>query len=72
MSLSLDESRKYIDLFKNVPLKKSLSITCMAKMNKSSPEEDAINCLVVGTEQKIIYIIDSEAFTILAMVCKIK
>ena len=37
-------------------------------MNKSSPEEDAINCLIVGTEQKIIYIIDSEAFTILATV----
>ena len=37
-------------------------------MNKSSPEEDAINCLVVGTEQKFIYIIDSEAFTILATV----
>lgn len=37
-------------------------------MNKNSPEEDAINCLVVGTEQKFIYIIDSEAFTILATV----
>jgi Bardet-Biedl syndrome 1 protein len=37
-------------------------------MNKSSPDEDAINCLVVGTEQKYIYIIDSEAFTILATV----
>lgn len=40
----------------------------MAKMNKSSPEDDAINCLIVGTEQKFIYIIDSEAFTILATV----
>ena len=37
-------------------------------MNKSSPEEDAINVLIVGTEQKFIYIIDSEAFTILATV----
>ena len=85
----MDEARKYIELFKNVELKKpvsqfrikhkkdsnnlmdcliKVSITCLAKMNKSSPEEDAINCLVVGTEQKIIYIIDSEAFTILATV----
>ena len=45
-----------------------LTITCMTKINKSSPEEDAINCVIVGTEQKIIYIIDSEAFTILASV----
>ena len=68
LSLSLEEARKYIDLFKNIELKRALIITCLAKMNKSSPEEDAINCLVVGTEQKIIYIIDSEAFTILATV----
>jgi hypothetical protein len=37
-------------------------------MNKSSPDEDAINCLIVGTEHKTIYILDSEAFTILATV----
>jgi hypothetical protein len=37
-------------------------------MNKSSPEEDAISCLLVGTEQKKIYILDTEAFTILATV----
>ncbi len=49
-------------------MKRQLTITCIAKMNKNSPDEDAINCLVVGTEQKLIYIIDSEAFTILATV----
>ena len=37
-------------------------------MNKSSPDEDAINCLVVGSEHREIYIIDSEAFTILTTV----
>ena len=37
-------------------------------MNKSSPDEDSINCLIVGTEHKTIYILDSEAFTILATV----
>ena len=66
LSLGLDEAKKYIDLFKSIELKKTLTITCLSKMNKSSPEEDAINCLIVGTEQKIMYIIDSEAFTILA------
>lgn len=40
----------------------------MAKMNKNSSEEDGINCLIVGTELMNIYIIDTEAFTILATV----
>ncbi len=41
-------------------------------MNKSSPEDDSINCLVVGTENKMIHIIDTEAFTILATVMNSK
>jgi Bardet-Biedl syndrome 1 protein len=66
--LNLDDGRRFVEVFKNVELKRQLTITCIAKMNKNSPDEDAINCLVVGTEQKLIYIIDSEAFTILATV----
>ena len=68
LSLNLDDGRRFVEVFKNVELKRQLTITCIAKMNKNSPDEDAINCLVVGTEQKLIYIIDSEAFTILATV----
>ena len=37
-------------------------------MNKSSADEDALNCVVVGTEHKVIYVLDSQAFTILATV----
>lgn len=40
----------------------------MKKLNKNSPDEDALNCLVVGTEDQHIYIIESEAFTTLATV----
>ena len=43
-------------------------ITCMKKLNKNSADEDGLNCLVVGTEDQHIYIIESEAFTILATV----
>ena len=45
-----------------------MTITCLAKINKSSPDDDAISCIVVGTEQRFIYILDSEAFTILTQV----
>jgi hypothetical protein len=40
----------------------------MKKLNKNSADEDALNCLVVGTEDQHIYIIEAEAFTILATV----
>ena len=40
----------------------------MKKLNKNSADEDAINCLVIGTEDAHIYIIESEAFTALATV----
>lgn len=31
-------------------------------------EDDAISCLVLGTESKQVYILDPEAFTVLATV----
>lgn len=43
-------------------------ITCLSTLKKSSADDDAISCLVVGTESKEIYILDPEAFTILAKV----
>jgi Bardet-Biedl syndrome 1 protein len=43
----------------------------MKKLNRNSADEDAINCLVVGTEDQYIYIIESEAFTVLATVREI-
>ena len=64
----MDEARRFVEIFKNIELKKQITITCLAKMNKSSPDENAVNCLIVGTEQRTIYILDSEAFTILATV----
>ena len=44
-------------------------ITCLDTMKKSVADEDAISCLVLGTESKSIYILDPEAFTVLATVC---
>lgn len=68
LGLPLEEARRFVDVFKNSELKRQVTITCLTKMNKSSPDEDGINVLIVGTELKSIYIIDTEAFTILATV----
>lgn len=40
----------------------------MTTMKKSHVEDDAVSCLVVGTENKDIYILDPEAFTVLIKV----
>lgn len=43
-------------------------ITSLATMKKSLADEDAISCLVLGTESKSIYVLDPEAFTVLTTV----
>ncbi|CAF1248119.1 unnamed protein product [Rotaria magnacalcarata] len=60
------EAHQFVEHFKNIELKRQSCITCMKKLNKNSADEDAINCLVIGTEDQNIYIVESEAFTILA------
>ncbi len=43
-------------------------VTCMTMLKKSHIEEDAVSCLAVGTENKDVYVLDPEAFTVLAKV----
>ncbi len=40
----------------------------MATLKKSMAVEDGISCLVIGTESKELYVLDPEAFTVLAKV----
>ncbi|KAK3867056.1 hypothetical protein Pcinc_027455 [Petrolisthes cinctipes] len=40
-------------------------VTCFSTLKKSHAEDDAISCLVLGTESANIFILDPEAFTIL-------
>ena len=40
----------------------------MTTMKKSVPDDDGISCLVIGTESKEVYVLDPEAFTVLAKV----
>lgn len=43
-------------------------ITCLSTLKKSHAEEDAISCLVLGTESGFVYVLDPEAFTVLSTV----
>ena len=44
------------------------TITCMESINKNSDEEGATSCLIVGTENKQIVILDATGFAILVKV----
>ena len=44
------------------------AITCMDTLKKSMAEDDAVSCLVLGTEDKSVYILDTEAFIVLTTV----
>ena len=58
----------FCEVYKNTPLKRQTVITCLGTLKKSMADEDAISCLVLGTEDKSIYVLDPEAFTVLATV----
>ncbi|XP_002732274.1 BBSome complex member BBS1-like [Saccoglossus kowalevskii] len=66
LMLDPDQMEAFADLHKHSPMKKQTVITCMDTLKKSMSDDDAISCLVIGTESKDIYILDPEAFTVLA------
>lgn len=44
-------------------------VTALNSMKKSMAEEDAVSCLVLGTENQNVYVLEPDAFTILSAVC---
>lgn len=59
---------QFCEVYKNSPLKRQTVITSLGTLKKSMSEDDAISCLVLGTEDKSVYVLDPEAFTVLATV----
>lgn len=55
----------YVETFKDFTLRKQPVITCMGTLRKSSTDDDAISCLIIGTENCSIYVLDPAAFTVL-------
>ena len=68
LMLEHDKIQEFVDLHVGFPLRKQTVVTCISTIKKSHSEEDAISCLVVGTENCNVYVLDPEAFTILASV----
>ncbi|XP_004618503.2 Bardet-Biedl syndrome 1 protein isoform X1 [Sorex araneus] len=64
--LDLSEMEAFVNQHKARPIKRQTVITAMTTLKKSLADEDAISCLVVGTENKELLVLDPEAFTILS------
>lgn len=69
--LPFEEMHEFANMYKHATLKRQTVITCLDKLHKCMADEDAVSCLVLGSENKDIYILDPEAFTVLSVVCSL-
>ena len=61
-----EDLEAFANMYKHTPLKKQTVITCLQTLKKSMADEDAVSCLVLGTESRSVLVLDPEAFTVLA------
>ncbi|XP_041099219.1 Bardet-Biedl syndrome 1 protein isoform X1 [Polyodon spathula] len=66
LMLEPQEMETFVNLYKNQPIKRQTVITCIGTLMKNMADDDAVSCLVIGTECMELYILDPEAFTVLA------
>ncbi|KAK1154916.1 hypothetical protein AOXY_G27943 [Acipenser oxyrinchus oxyrinchus] len=66
LMLEPQEMETFVNLYKNQPIKRQTVITCIGTLKKNMADDDAVSCLVIGTECMELYILDPEAFTVLA------
>ncbi|XP_063058675.1 Bardet-Biedl syndrome 1 protein [Engraulis encrasicolus] len=66
LMLEPQEMAPFVNMYKDQPIRRQTVITCIGTLKKNMADEDAISCLVIGTENKDIFVLDPEAFTILS------
>ncbi|XP_017348265.1 Bardet-Biedl syndrome 1 protein isoform X1 [Ictalurus punctatus] len=66
LMLEPQEMESYVNLQKEQPIRRQTIITCIGTLKKNMADDDAVSCLVIGTESQDVYILDPEAFTILS------
>ncbi|XP_015251652.1 PREDICTED: Bardet-Biedl syndrome 1 protein [Cyprinodon variegatus] len=69
LSLAADEVDEFVQLHKQQPIRRQTVITCIGTLKKSTADEDGISCLVIGTENADVFVLDPEAFNILSKMC---
>jgi Bardet-Biedl syndrome 1 protein len=66
--LEPEDIGSFASVFKQLPLRKQSVVTCMTVMYKSYNDENSSSCLVIGSENRDVYILDPAAFTFLSRV----
>ncbi|XP_061058078.1 Bardet-Biedl syndrome 1 protein isoform X2 [Eubalaena glacialis] len=68
LQLELSEMEAFVNQHKSKSIRRQTVITTMTTLKKNLADEDAVSCLVLGTENKELLVLDPEAFTVLAKV----
>ncbi|XP_061667182.1 Bardet-Biedl syndrome 1 protein [Syngnathoides biaculeatus] len=66
LSLDAEHQEDFVRLHKQRAIKRQTVITCVATLKKSTADDDGVSCLLIGTESGHLYVLDPEAFVILA------
>ncbi|TEA11720.1 hypothetical protein DBR06_SOUSAS6910200, partial [Sousa chinensis] len=66
LQLELCEMEAFVNQHKSKSIRRQTVITTMTTLKKNLADEDAVSCLVLGTENKELLVLDPEAFTVLA------
>ncbi|OQR71213.1 Bardet-Biedl syndrome 1 protein-like [Tropilaelaps mercedesae] len=62
---TIQDAEAFVRQHAESPLRRQTVLTTLSTMKKSMHEEDALTCIVLGTENRDIYILEPDAFTVL-------
>ncbi|KAF6772008.1 hypothetical protein AHF37_09420, partial [Paragonimus kellicotti] len=68
LQLKPTEACSFFETYRAIPLQRQTIATCMTKMYRHQSSPDAVQCLVVGTEDGALYVIDPITFNVLTKV----
>lgn len=63
-----NEMTQFLSSQKQFPIKRNTVITCLDTIKRSVTDDNAISCLIIGTENRDLFFIEPDAFTVLATV----
>lgn len=62
---TIQDAEMFVRQHAESPLRRQTVLTTLSTMKKSMHEEDALTCIVLGTENRDVYILEPDAFTVL-------
>jgi hypothetical protein len=70
LSMTQEQQLDYVEQLQELPARKLPEIACIATMKMHSVERHSVSCLVVGTEDGEVVVLDPQTFTQLTVVSK--